>query len=97
MEATSFVSPKWIPNLADAGEVLARVRRQPGVTYAALVPNLKGLERALAAKVDEAVIFLSASEAHSRKNINTSIAETLVGHAAKAGPVNHAGCQTTCG
>jgi hydroxymethylglutaryl-CoA lyase len=53
MEATSFVAPKWIPNLADAGEVLARIRRQPGVTYAALVPNIKGLERALAATVIE--------------------------------------------
>lgn len=77
MEATSFVAPKWIPNLADAGEVLAGIRRQPGVTYAALVPNMKGLERALAAKVDEAVIFLSASETHSQKNINKSIAEAL--------------------
>ena len=77
MEATSFVAPKWIPKLADAGEVLAGIRRQPGVAYAALVPNIKGLERALAAKVDEAVIFLSASETHSQKNINKSIAEAL--------------------
>ena len=77
MEATSFVAPKWIPNLADAGEVMAGIRRQTGVTYAALVPNLKGLERALAARVDEAVIFLSASETHTRKNINKSIAEAL--------------------
>lgn len=77
LEATSFVSPRWIPNLADAGEVLAGLRRKPGVTYAALVPNLKGLERALAAKVDEVVIFLSASESHNRKNINQSIAQAL--------------------
>ena len=77
MEATSFVAPKWIPKLADAGEVLAGIRRQPGVAYAALVPNIKGLERALAAKVDEAVIFLSASETHSQKNINKSSAEAL--------------------
>lgn len=77
MEATSFVAPKWIPNLADAGEVMTGIRRRPGVTYAALIPNLKGLERALAARVDEAVIFLSASETHSRKNINKSIAEAL--------------------
>lgn len=77
MESTSFVAPRWIPNLADADEVLARLRREPGVTYAALVPNLKGLERALAAKLDEAVIFLSASEAHSRRNINKTIAEAL--------------------
>ena len=77
MEATSFVSPKWIPNLADAGEVLAGVTRRAGVTYAALVPNLKGLERAEAAKVDEVVIFMSASESHNQKNINKSIAEAL--------------------
>jgi hydroxymethylglutaryl-CoA lyase len=77
MEATSFVAPKWIPNLADAEQVLAGARRRPEVVYAALVPNLKGLERALAAKVGEAVIFLSASETHSQKNINKSIAQAL--------------------
>jgi hydroxymethylglutaryl-CoA lyase len=77
LEATSFVAPKWIPNLADAGEVMTGIRRRPGVTYATLVPNLKGLERALAARVDEAVIFLSASDTHSQKNINKSIAEAL--------------------
>jgi hydroxymethylglutaryl-CoA lyase len=77
MEATSFVAPKWIPNLADAEQVLAGARRRPGVVYAALVPNLKGLERALAAKADEAVIFLSASETHSQRNINKSIAQAL--------------------
>jgi len=77
MEATSFVSPKWIPNLADAEDLLARVRRRTGVIYAALIPNLKGLERATAAKVDEVVIFLSASESHNRKNINKSIAQAL--------------------
>jgi hydroxymethylglutaryl-CoA lyase len=77
MEATSFVSPKWIPNLADAEEVLAGVKRRAGVTYATLVPNLRGLERALAAKIDEVVIFLSASESHNQKNINKSIAQAL--------------------
>ncbi len=77
MEATSFVAPRWIPNLADADEVMTRVRRKPGVTYAALTPNLRGLDRALAARVDQAVIFLSASESHNRKNINKSIAEAL--------------------
>ena len=77
MEATSFVSPKWIPNLADAEDTLAGVRRREGVTYAALVPNLKGLERAVAAKVDEVVIFMSASESHNQKNINKSIAQAL--------------------
>jgi len=91
MEATSFVAPKWIPNLADAGEVLGGIRRRPGVTYAALVPNLKGLERALAARVDEAVIFLSASESHSRKNINKSIAEALETYREVAGAVEQAG------
>ena len=77
IEATSFVHPKWIPQLADADQVLARLRRKPGVSYAALVPNLKGLERAVAAKVDEAVLFLSASEGHSRANINKTIAEAV--------------------
>ena len=91
MEATSFVAPKWIPNLADAGEVMAGIRRQTGVTYAALVPNLKGLERALAARVDEAVIFLSASESHSRKNINKGIAEALETCREVAGAVEQAG------
>ncbi len=91
MEATSFVAPKWIPNLADAGEVLAGLRRRPGVTYAALVPNLRGLERALAAKVDEAVIFLSASETHSRKNINKSITEALESYGEVAARAKRAG------
>jgi len=91
MEATSFVAPKWIPNLADAGEVLGGIRRRPGVSYAALIPNLKGLERALAARVDEAVIFLSASESHSRKNINKSIAEALETYREVAGAVEQAG------
>jgi hydroxymethylglutaryl-CoA lyase len=77
MEATSFVSPKWIPNLADAEGVLAGVRRGEGVTYAALAPNLKGLERAVASTVDEIVIFMSASESHNQKNINKSIAQAL--------------------
>jgi len=91
MEATSFVSPKWIPNLADAEAVLAGVRRRAGVTYAALAPNLKGLERALAAKVDEVVIFLSASESHNRKNINQGIAQALEAYAEVAARVKEAG------
>jgi hydroxymethylglutaryl-CoA lyase len=91
MEATSFVAPMWIPNLADAGEVMTGIRRRPGVTYAALVPNLKGLERALAARVDEAVIFLSASETHSQKNINKSIAEALETYREVAGAMEQAG------
>jgi hydroxymethylglutaryl-CoA lyase len=91
MEATSFVAPTWIPNLADAGEVMTGIRRLPGVTYAALVPNLKGLDRALAARVDQAVIFLSASETHSRKNINKSIAEALETYREVAAAVEQAG------
>lgn len=77
IEATSFVSPKWVPQLADAEEVLGGIDRVPGVAYAALTPNLKGLERALAAGADEVAIFGSASETFSRKNINCSIAESL--------------------
>lgn len=77
IEVSSFVHPKWIPALADAEEVLARIDRVDGVTYAALVPNEKGLERALRAGVDEVAIFMSATETHNRKNINKSIADTL--------------------
>jgi hydroxymethylglutaryl-CoA lyase len=77
IELTSFVSPKWIPQLADADELLSRVERTPGVTFSALVPNLKGLERAKAARLSEAAVFVSATESHSRKNINKSIAEAL--------------------
>jgi hydroxymethylglutaryl-CoA lyase len=77
IELTSFVSPKWIPQLADAEELMARVERPAGVTFSALVPNLKGLERAKAAGLTEAAVFASATESHSRKNINKSIAEAL--------------------
>ncbi|MGG1658098.1 hydroxymethylglutaryl-CoA lyase [Brevibacillus sp. NRS-1366] len=77
IEITSFVHPKWIPALADAVRVAQGIERVPGVTYAALVPNARGLERALAANVDEVSIFLSASEAHNRSNINKTIQETL--------------------
>jgi hydroxymethylglutaryl-CoA lyase len=77
IEVTSFVHPKWIPQLADALEVATRIERVPGVTYAALVPNQKGLEKALAAQIDEVCVFMSASETHNRKNINKSIAETF--------------------
>jgi hydroxymethylglutaryl-CoA lyase len=77
IEITSFVHPKWIPQLADALEVAANIERAEGVTYAALVPNQKGLEKALAAQVDEVAVFMSASETHNRKNINKSIAETF--------------------
>jgi hydroxymethylglutaryl-CoA lyase len=79
MEATSFVSPKAIPQLADAEAVLAGVKRREGVTLAALVPNQKRAERAAAAGVDEMVVFVSASETHNRNNLNRSVAETLAG------------------
>ncbi|MBM3267161.1 MAG: hydroxymethylglutaryl-CoA lyase [Candidatus Sericytochromatia bacterium] len=77
VEMTSFVNPKWIPPLADAFEVATGVRKKPGVVYSALVPNLKGYERAREAGIDTCVLFLSASETHSRKNINKSVAEAL--------------------
>ncbi|NOT09770.1 MAG: hydroxymethylglutaryl-CoA lyase [Gemmatimonadales bacterium] len=77
IEVSSFVSPKWVPQLADAEEVFHRIRRMPGVTYMALVPNEQGLERAQAARVDKVAVFTAASETFSRKNTNASIAETL--------------------
>lgn len=77
VEATSFVSPKWVPQMADAADVMARIQRKPGVIYSVLTPNLKGFEGALAARADEVVIFGAASEAFSQKNINCSIAESI--------------------
>ncbi|HEY8241862.1 MAG TPA: hydroxymethylglutaryl-CoA lyase [Casimicrobiaceae bacterium] len=77
IEATSFVSPKWVPQMADAADVMARISRRPGVVYAVLTPNMKGFEGALAAKADEVVVFGAASEAFSQKNINCSIAESI--------------------
>lgn len=77
IEVTSFVSPKWIPQLADAEELLRLVGHKPGVVFSALVPNLKGLQRAREAGLEEAAIFISASEAHSKKNINKTIAEAI--------------------
>jgi len=77
IEATSFVSPRWIPQLADAAAVMSGIARRPGVTYAALIPNMKGLQHALAAGIDEAAVFLSVSETHNRSNVNKSVAETL--------------------
>ncbi|MBM7691367.1 hydroxymethylglutaryl-CoA lyase [Peribacillus deserti] len=76
IEVTSFVNPKWIPQLADSLEVAKGIRRNPGVTYAALVPNLKGLEGALEANMDEIAVFMSTSESHNQKNINKSIQDT---------------------
>jgi hydroxymethylglutaryl-CoA lyase len=77
IEATSFVSPRWVPQMADAADVMARIRRQSGVRYPVLVPNLQGFEAAAAAKADEVAVFVAASETFSRKNINCSIAESL--------------------
>jgi len=77
IEAASFVSPKWVPQMADAHDVLSGIQRRPGVTFAALTPNLKGLEGAIAAKADEVAVFSAASEAFTQKNINCSIAESL--------------------
>ena len=77
VEATAFVSPKWIPQMADHTEVLERIRRKPGVSYPVLTPNLKGFEAAKAAGATEVAIFGAASEAFSKKNINCSIAESL--------------------
>ena len=76
IEVSSFVHPKWIPQLADAVDVLKKIQRKKGLTYAALVPNLKGLDRALETNVDEISIFMSVSEAHNQNNINKSIEET---------------------
>jgi hydroxymethylglutaryl-CoA lyase len=77
IEVASFVSPKWVPQMADAAEVLGGIRRRSGVSYAALTPNLEGFKRALAAEADEVAVFASASEGFSQKNINCSIAESL--------------------
>ncbi|RUR31639.1 hydroxymethylglutaryl-CoA lyase [Vreelandella nanhaiensis] len=77
IEAASFVSPKWVPQMGDAVEVMRGIRREPGVVYSALTPNLQGLENALAAGIDEVAVFGAASESFSQKNINCSIAESL--------------------
>ncbi len=89
IEVASFVSPKWVPQMADSAEVLAGITRVPGVRYTALTPNMKGYEGAKAAKADEVAIFASASEGFSKANLNCTIAESLdrfrpVAEAAKA-------------
>ncbi|WP_102336055.1 hydroxymethylglutaryl-CoA lyase [Salimicrobium jeotgali] len=76
IEFSSFVHPKWIPQLKDAREVAEGITRTPGITYAALVPNKKGLENAIDTDVDEVSVFMSASETHNKKNINKTIEET---------------------
>jgi hydroxymethylglutaryl-CoA lyase len=77
IECASFVSAKWVPQMADGAEVMARIRRKPGVVYSALVPNMKGFEAALAAGSREVAVFAAASESFSQKNTNCSIAESL--------------------
>ena len=77
IEATAFVSPKWVPQMADAAEVLAGIERLPDVAYPVLVPNMKGFEAALAAGAREVAVFGAASEGFSQRNINCSVAESL--------------------
>jgi hydroxymethylglutaryl-CoA lyase len=77
IEAGAFVSPKWVPKMADSADVMARIERKRGVVYSVLTPNLKGFEGAVAARADEVAVFGAASEAFSQKNINCSIAESL--------------------
>jgi len=77
IEVSSFVSPKWIPQLADAAEVFARITRKPGIRYTALVPNEAGLARAMAARVDKVAVFTAASETFAKQNINATITESI--------------------
>ena len=77
IEITSFVNPKWIPQLADGAEVSRRITRKPGLVYSALVPNRQGLDAAIASWMKEVAVFMSASETHNKKNINKTIAQTL--------------------
>lgn len=104
IEATSFVSPRWVPQMADAAEVMAGIERRAGVIYSVLAPNLKGCEAAVAARADEVAVFASASESFSKKNINCSIAESLmrfqpVAEAAKAARIpirGYVSCVVQC-
>ncbi len=91
VEATSFVSPKWVPQMADAAEVMAGISRRPGTSYPVLVPNLRGFEAALAAKAEEVAVFAAASETFSQRNINCSIAESLERFAPVAAAAKAAG------
>jgi hydroxymethylglutaryl-CoA lyase len=84
IEATSFVSPKWVPQLADATEIMERITRRPGVAYSVLAPNLQGAQKALSAKADEVVIFTAASETFCQKNINCTIDQSLERYVAVA-------------
>ena len=91
IEVSAFVSPKWVPQMADAAQVLAGIKRRSGTRYTALVPNRQGLERAIAAGVSEVAIFAAASETFSRRNINQSIDESLAGYAAVCADARSAG------
>jgi hydroxymethylglutaryl-CoA lyase len=101
IEVSSFVSPKWVPQMADAAAVFAGISRRPGVRYTALVPNRHGLERAITAGVSEVAIFAAASETFSRRNINQTIDESLTTYAAvctdaKAAGLRVRGYLSTC-
>ena len=91
IEVSAFVSPKWVPQMADAAEVFAGIARRSGTRYTALVPNLAGLQRAIAARVDEIAVFAAASESFSRRNINQSIAESLETYRAVCAAAKDAG------
>ena len=91
IEAASFVSPRWVPQMADGAEVMEAIARAPGTAYAALVPNMRGLAAALAAKVDEAAIFVSATEGFSRANLNASVEESFARLAPVAEAAREAG------
>jgi hydroxymethylglutaryl-CoA lyase len=91
IEISSFVSPKWVPQLADAEEVVRLVPKREGVVYAALCPNARGLERAKQSGIAEIGVFISASETHNRKNVNKTIAETLSAFEEVVGPAVQAG------
>ena len=91
IEVGSFVAPKWVPQMADADVVCRMIERRPGVTYAGLCPNARGLERALAARIDEIAVFVSASETHKLKNVNKTVAQTLKAFEPVIGPAVAAG------
>lgn len=96
VELTSFVSPRWIPQLADAEKLLKLVRRREGVVFSALVPNLRGLERAREAGLEEAAVFLSVTESHSKRNINKSVAEAIATAREVATEARRAGLRVRC-
>jgi hydroxymethylglutaryl-CoA lyase len=93
IEITSFVNPKWIPQLADAAQVSQAIQRRADVDYSCLVPNKQGLERALGAGMREVAVFLSASETHNKKNVNKTIAETLAAFEEVVEPARAAGAR----